>query len=136
MTPARLQPYHLQPDPRGHPLWHLHRFSNADKHRQLSTYWPVPMDGRCSVSLNTDGVCVESHLTPPSEWEPDTEKEIIRYRFARPYPTYMKAEANLDLMVHFGTAAFGNELEHVIEAGVVSEIRHQVSTAIELFEEL
>ncbi len=36
------QPYYTKPDPRTDPLWGIHRFSNADKHRQPAIFGLAP----------------------------------------------------------------------------------------------
>lgn len=53
----QLQPYRLEPEPRTDPLWHVHRFSNADKHREVAGFLGIPAG---SVQIAYEGIVAET----------------------------------------------------------------------------
>lgn len=131
----QLQPYHRQPDPHADPLWHVHRFSNADKHREISAYMPMLGAGQVRL-LAHDGTVVEmwQPRTLP-RWSPEQEYEVGRYRFQAPFPSQVSAQTQMAVSVHFGTRAFGRDPEgHAIDVQILGECCDHVAMVIDLLE--
>lgn len=122
------QPYKLKPDPRQDPLWHIHRFNNADKHREPAAMLAIP---RGSLKLRFNGVPVDmERILEIPEWTPHQEHVIHRIRFDPPRAYNLRAEGPLRLAVSFTTPPFGGEPEHQITTLQIAEscahVRHVV----------
>jgi hypothetical protein len=104
----RLQPYHLQPDPHAHPLWHIARFSNADKHREIAGFFGVPN----KVNLTFEPDPVEKESLPIPDWQPQMQCEIQRVRFSQPYPPEIRFKRKVAAQILFTTSARGSETTH------------------------
>jgi hypothetical protein len=131
-----LQPYKRQPNPKADQLWAVHRFSNADKHRQLATRVDIPLtEGADPIEFMHDGTLVERvDFEEVSDWTPDGEHEIGRLRFD-PMPTYLKPNSNLPVGILFTTGPFGNEPDTpAIEVRSLRETCEYVGTVVDLFE--
>lgn len=127
-----LQPYHRQPQPRSDPLWHVHRFSNADKHREVSTMVPVPMPG--SIEIKYNGIVVESVVIDEiPDWLPTKEFEIHRMRFDPPYATDLRVEGQMNVGVGFMTGAFAAEPWHGVTFKAVGETCNHVGMVVNTF---
>ena len=84
VTIADWQPYNCQGNPETDPLWGVHRFSNADKHRQLTAFGYVPM-GELTLKTSTGARIVERDLIEEiDDWQPDAELPFGRVRYAPP----------------------------------------------------
>jgi hypothetical protein len=95
------QPYYAKPDPRTDPLWAIHRFSNADKHREAAIFGMVPAG---SFQIHFNGIKVEEDLVEEVEdWSPDKEIPIGRIRFDPPRAENLRAEGNIGLNILFVT---------------------------------
>jgi hypothetical protein len=134
----RLQPYHLQPKPRASPLWHVYRFSNADKHRQLAAFLvPITAHG---LELSHDGRLVERWEAPDAFndiWSGRNKSEIARFRFAEPYPTYVHYGGPLDAVPCWRVDPLPTETEGlVLGTTAIDECCESIGTAVELFEQL
>lgn len=98
------QPFHASPGTEG-ALGLLQRLSNSDKHRTIAVYRPFPR--RSTVRIDHDGVVIERWQPPsPLVWDPEGEFVMDRIRFAKPYPTKMDPQAEMELHLSFMDAAF------------------------------
>lgn len=133
----RLQPYHVKPDPSQSALALLQRLSNSDKHRVILPYVPLPV--RHDLRLHHSGVIVEQ-WNPPSEftWEMSGEVEILRVRFAKPYPPQVTPEASMDFDLSFIDAAFPPDYPEALSFTVenLGEVGTQVFMIVKVFEAL
>jgi hypothetical protein len=131
------QPFHRKPDPETDGLFLINRFSNADKHRVISNYMPLPGGGSGQLFYG-DGVLLERiESTPFAPWEPNVEYEVARYRFARPYPSVLRFNGDITVQVLFGTAAFGKyKLGHALGSNVFNELCDHVAMIADLFKAL
>ena len=131
----RVQPYHLQPDPRLDPLWHVHRLSNADTHREITTFVPVPVR---ALEFKCDGNIVERDHNIPAivNWSPDKEAMISRMRFDPPVAENLRVEGELQIMPVFTTPPFGHEPEHTVYRQTLRKTGEHVRTIVDLFKTL
>ena len=128
----QLQPYHIKPEPRADYLWQIHRFSNADKHRALSAFIPIPTGSELELSHDGDLIEeIEPDIQPP--WNTDLEIELIKIRFARP-PSHVHATAKSSILVHFGTPGFGSEEGQAMDLPMVEATCEHVRMVVALFE--
>ena len=101
----RLQPYKCEGDPHADPLWHIHRFSNADKHRQIAA--TLPLLGAGSIRI-AHGSTIIGRWQPDELplWTAEQEYEVGRLQFAPPYPlaSQFGVEGKVAAEVAFGTA--------------------------------
>ncbi|HUZ85433.1 MAG TPA: hypothetical protein VNF26_00615 [Candidatus Baltobacterales bacterium] len=133
----RLQPYHRQPQADSGPLFCVQRFSNADKHREISAY--MPMLGNVKWRLLTVGRIIEQwHPTSFPPWEPDREFVLGRVRFAEPYPTTnIRTEIEMRLDIMFGVPAFGPySLGYGVTHEIFVETCDHVGMVMDLFKAL
>lgn len=127
-----IQPYHTQPDPESDPLWHLHRFSNADKHREIAVFAPIPGPGKMNI---TGGQIVEV-WTPrrPPDWEKDREIEIGRVRFAKPYPSQIQVDGDISVIPMFGVGPLKKEPKGIMhDLPFLEGIHDRVRLIVETF---
>lgn len=127
----QVQPYKRSPDPRRDPLWHVHRFSNADKHREPATPLVVP-GGAIQISFN--GIPVEE--APVAEipnWSPNDEHLITRIRFDPPHAYNLRASGPLKVKPYFTTPAFGTEPEHTMSLQEIRGACEYVTMVVESF---
>jgi hypothetical protein len=134
----QVQPHNTKPNPRADPLWHVHRFSNADKHRELTAFWTPPGVGSMDVRVAPASTVIREReeTTTLPQWEPNREYEMLRLRFDRPYPTEVRVEANVSVDPLFATPPFGGEPGLAIEIGLFDEARVHVSMVLDLFKAL
>ncbi len=75
------QPFRLQSDPRRDPLWHIYRFSNADKHREPAAFLAIP-GGKIDIRFN--GIPAESQpVVEIPNWTPDQEHPLCQCSLRR-----------------------------------------------------
>ncbi|SDJ34183.1 hypothetical protein SAMN05444157_2905 [Frankineae bacterium MT45] len=99
-----VQPYHY-PDPSTHPLALLNRLSNADKHRSLLRHVPTPESHK--VEVQTASTPLETtHPVGPLTWDEGGEVALMRLRFAKPYPTDIKATVHFKFVPWFAVDPF------------------------------
>ncbi len=127
------QPYHRKPDPRVDPLWGVHRFSNADKHRAPSYYAPIPV-GKLQFSYR--GILVEKELVDEVEWAPDKEIPVGRIRFDPPRIEQLSVKPEVSLDVRFVTPAFGSDADLTIPLRSVGSIVQHVAQVLNSFRDL
>jgi hypothetical protein len=131
---AEWQPYKTKPDPRTDPLWGIHRFSNADKHREPATFATVPVG---ALKLAYNGIVVESE--PGLEitgWEPGDDVPVGRIRFDPPRAENLRAEGEVRLDVWFVTPAFRSDADLTIKLGNLPGVIQHVATMLDLFGQL
>ena len=128
------QPYHREPDPRADPLWLVHRFDNADKHRQIAGLLSIPAD-RAGLTLHFKGHVVETQIIPSVEinWALDAEVVIHRMRFDPPVATDFRAEGPIKIIVGFTVPPFGNEPIHSVYREGLDAACDYVETLLEQF---
>ena len=106
--------FESQKDPELHPLALIQRFSNADKHRELTVGMVLPT----CVDLKLDGdphepvVIEDERLFKPRQaeaaiFEPDVEIELFRLRLAQPLPKTITVTPTIRWEVMFIASAFG-----------------------------
>jgi hypothetical protein len=140
-----LQPFHRKPNPaiesfsggdiaEAHVLFHIKRFSNADKHRLFAK--PLPLIDRGGQLMFYHDAAVLEYETPKlPDWEANIEFEIARVRLAK--PTNVRLDANIALRVCFGTSAFAQHTSgHGIDTGVLDEACKHVAMITDLFKAL
>src|ERR1035438_3957568 len=104
-----LQPLKLQPNPRADPLWHVHRFNNAGKHREPLAFLAIP---RGSFRIRFNGIPAEvEEVTEIKDRSPDTEYVVHRIRFDPPRAYNLRTEGSMQLEVIFTTPEFEARVE-------------------------
>ncbi|HUY47587.1 MAG TPA: hypothetical protein VMV92_17940 [Streptosporangiaceae bacterium] len=132
----QFQPYHRQPDPREDPLWHIHRFSNADKHREVAGFLVIP-GGDVRVVFPPGVIAAERKLIPKiMDWSPDKEYVIRSIRFDPPYPDPrdFRIEAHVGVGTGFSTSAFSGKPEHAVHIYKLRESCDHIRLIVNTFE--
>lgn len=128
------QPYYAKPNPRTDPLWGIHRFSNADKHRQPAIFGLVPVGG---IQLRYNGIPVEQDMVEEvPDWTPDKEIPIGRIRFDPPYAYNLRAEGNISLDVQFVTPPWQGDAELALPLRALPGIVDHVAKLLDTFRQL
>jgi hypothetical protein len=132
-----LQPYKTDPgDPEQSPLWHLHEFSNADKHRAISLIYPRFLGGPFFV---TSDVPQPDMWRPPERytWEEGREYELARVRFASmPSKIGLNYELNTEILFVVGTELEGEEKRLAHDFPFLEVICRAATKVVNIFEEL
>jgi hypothetical protein len=132
-----LQPFNAKPGPEDDFLFHINRFSNADKHRVITALAPIPQHIHWDFAYS--GI-LEETLTFPKQtgiWEPNVEYEFARLRFARPFPVKPDAKAEITVAVLFSTPPFGKDKKgRRISAKVLGEMCDYVAVVVNRFKTL
>ncbi len=132
-TIADWQPYNTQGNPEADPLWGIHRFSNADKHRQLTAFAFVPT-GELRLDSSTGSRIVErDEIEELTDWEPNDEIPIGRVRFAPPDPGKIRAVGPVGLEIRFFTPHFGKENKLSLKLSTVPALVDDVGKVIDSF---
>jgi hypothetical protein len=125
------QPYHVKGDPRTDPLWGIHRFDNADKHRQPAVFGLVPLG---SFKIHFNGYKVEDDMLEEiTDWKPGQEIPVGRIRFEPPGAENLRAEGNVSLNVVFITPPWLGDDDLTISLGALPGIIEHVSQLIDSF---
>lgn len=128
------QPYNTKGDAEADPLWGVHRFSNADKHRQLAPFGLVPV-GRFGISYN--GIVVEEEfLDEVEDWKPDDEIPIGRIRFDPPRAYNLRAVGRVNVDVRFIAPRFGKEAQLSLKLANVPVVVESVAAVVDSFRDL
>jgi hypothetical protein len=127
------QPYYRKPDARTDPLWGIHRFSNADKHRAPSYYAPIPVG---ALQLSYRGIPVEQEIVDEVEWAPNQEIPVGRIRFDPPRMEQLSVKPEVNLDVRFVTPAFGSDADLTIPLRAVGGIVQHVAKVLDSFRDL
>ncbi|MGP0006386.1 MAG: hypothetical protein ACLPTB_16095 [Acidimicrobiales bacterium] len=130
-----LQPYKLHPEPRHDPLWVVHRFSNADKHRQVAAAHLPPQPGQLQIHFNGTLVDKIDGADNPT-WKPKDKILMASLRFDPPIATNLRTEGQVTVRVGFYTETFGAEPEQRIDLGVLGDACDHLSMVIEQFKTL
>lgn len=119
------------------PLFAIQFFSNSDKHRVISQYYPVLHLIDQARLLPDAGIIRRELMNPPAQWRPGEEFPILRVCYAPPYPADTRFEGNVTVIVHFGAQglpqhgqAFG------IPIGGLRGVSDHVTAIIDSFERL
>jgi hypothetical protein len=131
----RLQPYKREDDPHADPLWHIHRFSNADKHRQVAA--ALPLLGAGSIRI-VHGSTIIGRWQPDELplWAAEQEYEVGRLRFALPYPlaSELGVDGKIAVEVAFGTAPIRSEKQgHAVKLPVLGDCCDHIATVLDRF---
>jgi hypothetical protein len=127
----QVQPYKLQPDPRYDYLWHVHRFNNADKHREIATLLAVPSG---AMPIRYNGTLVEKDEgIEITDWEPDKEMVIGRLRFDPPVATNLRVDGPVTVSYAFSIPPFDGEPVHSIVGPLVRQSCAYVRQVAESF---
>lgn len=125
------QPYHTKPDPRTDPLWGIHRFDNADKHRQPAVFGLVPFGG---FQIHFNGYKVEDDmLEEVTDWKPGQEIPVGRIRFDPPRAENLRAEGRVSLNVLFITPPWLGDDDLTISLAALPGIVEHVGRLLESF---
>jgi hypothetical protein len=125
------QPYNATVDPRTDPLWGIHRFSNADKHRQPAIFGLVPAG---SFQIHFNGYKVEEDFVEEvTDWTPDQDIPVGRIRFNPPRAENLRAEGNVRLNVLFVTPPWQGDAKLSIPLSVLPGIVDHVAKLLETF---
>lgn len=125
------QPYNAKGDPEADPLWGVHRFSNADKHRQLTPFGLVPV-GQFRIECN--GTIVERDFVEEvSDWELDDDIPIGRIRFAPTRAYNLRAVGRVNVDVRFIAPKFGKEGKLSLKLAHVPVVVECVAAVVESF---
>lgn len=128
------QPYHRKPNPREDPLWHVHRFNNADKHRLPPFLLAMPAG---ELRYGYRGNLVEKiEFEEVVNWRPDKEFDVARLRFDPPVMTDLHMEGPITIHAGFMTPAIGTEPEHSISLTLLRETCSHVAVLLKLFEQI
>jgi hypothetical protein len=124
------QPYYAKGDPRTDPLWGIHRFSNADKHRQPAVFGLVPLG---SFQIHYKGYKVQDDLLEEvADWTPGQEIPVGRIRFDPPEAEDLRAEGNVSLNVLFITPPWLGDDDLTISLaalpGIIEHVRRLLSS--------
>lgn len=126
------QPYNVKPDPRRDPLWHVHRFNNADKHRHPAALLSIP---RGAIQIAFNGIPVENDpVDAISDWSPDKEYVIHRIRFDPPRAYNLRANGPIQLEVVFSTPPFDNEPAHAVSLPQLRKTCDHVANVLASFQ--
>ncbi len=129
-----VQPYKRQPEPRVVQLWAVHRLSNADKHRQLTTSVTIPMPSGPIEFDHNGRVLGIVEYEEISDWSPHEDHEIARLKFDRPLPTYIRPKGTISMGVLFTTGPFGDDPDPLaIQVHTLRETCDYVRTIVNLF---
>ena len=131
-----VQPFHGNADASGHPLFIVNRFSNADKHRIITQPRAVP--GKVEVVVpEHDGRVIDMR---PGDDEPvegaKNKFETMRIRFARPFPTYIRYNPSVGVVLEIATPEFDGQPLKVIELYILERCSDYVAKTLEFFEKL
>jgi len=128
------QPYYTQPNPRTDPLWGIHRFSNADKHRQPALFGSVPIG---SFQLRYDGIMVEEDMVEEvPDWTPEKEIPLGRIRFDPPRAYNLRAEGNISLDVQFVTPPWLGDPELALPLRAIPTVIDHTAKLLDTFHHL
>jgi hypothetical protein len=131
-----VQPFHRKKDPRGDPLYVVHRFSNADKHRIIADNLPFLQESVLQISPS-EGIVEEVRNQVAPRWEVQAEHEVGRIRYAAPFPSNVYLQGHVTVEVYFGTPAFAQEPRGiVIPLGYVDATCDYVAKVVERFKAL
>lgn len=130
-----LQPYKLKPEPRLDPLWMVHRFSNADKHRQVAAAHIPPQPGQLQIKFN--GRLVEKvDGTDNPNWKPNDKILMARLRFDPPVATNLRTEGKISVRVVFYTEAFAADPDQRVDLVVLGAACDHLAMVVEQFKSL
>jgi hypothetical protein len=128
------QPYYTQPDPRTDPLWGIHRFSNADKHREPAAFATVPV-GKLDIRFN--GIKVEDDFVEEvTDWNPDQDIPVGRIRFDPPRAENLRAVGTVSLDIWFMTPKTASDDELTITLRALPDIVDYVAKLLDTFGQL
>lgn len=131
------QPYHTQPDPRTDPLWGIHRFSNADKHREPATFLPIPVGSIGPEYDETFSRIVETRGVAELErWTTDQEYVIGYARFEPPRVRNLRAKREVLLDVQFEAPPFRKESSLTIALRRLPSIVEYATKVVNSFRKL
>ena len=103
----RFQPFHRIPAHHD-PLFVINYFSNSDKHRIISEYFPVL--GSVDGGIRPDkGIISKEAFAPPQQWRANRKFEIARVTYEQPWPDPRKVafKGTVSLAIFFGAPKFG-----------------------------
>lgn len=128
------QPYYTQPNPRADPLWGIHRFSNADKHRQPAIFGLIPVG---SIQLRYNGILAEQDTVEEvSDWTPEQNIPLGRLRFDPPRAYNLRAEGNISLDVQFVTPPWLGDAALAIPLRALPVIIGHLAKLLDTFRQL
>ncbi len=128
------QPYYTKPNSRTDPLWGIHRFSNADKHREPAIFGLVPVGG---FKIAYNGIPVEEDMVEEvADWSPYMEIPVGRIRFDPPRAYNLRAVGDISLDVQFITPPWLGDPDLSIPLRAVPTIIERVAVILDTFDQL
>lgn len=130
----RLQPFHRTP-PEHDPLFILNYFSNSDKHRVLSGYYPF-LDNLLGGLSPANGMIRNEIFKPPQSWRPNWEMVSAKAWYSPPAPK-VNFEGKLIMDIHFRTPGIGKHPSgFIVPTGFFDELSKHVAMIVDLFKAL
>ena len=131
-----VQPFHRKAEPRADPLYVVHRFSNADKHRIIAEDLSFMKQSTMQI-LPSEGVVEEIRNSLDPDWSKQTEYEVGRVRYAYPFPANVYLKSEVAVEVYFGTPGFADEARGiVIPLGYVNATCDHIAMVVDRFKTL
>jgi hypothetical protein len=133
----QVQPYKRGADAAAvDPLWQIASMSNADKHREILTVFAIPQSGEITPRHNGHviGEWVPTEITSLPNL--DSEFEVLRLRFAKPFPTYLHADVKGGLAVGMMSLPFGDKKGVGVDMKYLRGMGEHVRMVVGLFEQL
>lgn len=129
-----LQPFNRTP-PQHDPLFLLNFFSNTDKHRIVSEYYPVlgPLSGGIAPK---EGMVRQEVFEPPQMWRANHEMIIAKVWYVAPAPqVHFKGE--LSVQIHFAAPAFGKHAKgFAVSLSTFKDMSEHVAMIVDAFKAL
>lgn len=129
------QPYKTKGNPETDPLWGVHRFSNADKHRYPATWGLIPL-GSFEIKWEGGQRVERDILENVDYWEPDQDIPVGRIRFDPPIALNLRAVGHVRVDVQFVTPKFGKEDKLSLKLASVDGIVAHVAKVVDSFRDL
>ncbi len=128
------QPYNAQSNPRADPLWGIHRFSNADKHRQPAIFGLVPV-GQFHIDYRGH-VVEEDWLDEVRDWQPGQDIPVGRIRFDPPVAVNLRADGKVKLRILFVTPEWQGDDALSMGLGSIPVVIDHMAKLLDTFRQL
>ena len=130
-----LQPYHTHPSPDHSSLWTINRFSNYDKHRNMTSQFSILGSGPIEMTFGGANPTAARQFTQRN-WNSDGDILVAAFRFDRPPPeAQIKAQMSQMVVVTVGKTE-RDQLGRGINTRGFTTICNDVRAIIDQFERL
>jgi hypothetical protein len=132
----RVQPFNAV-EPHHDMLFAIQFFSNSDKHRVISQYYPtLHLVDEARVSPDA-GIVHREVFNPPNQWRPGEEFPLIRVCYDPPRATSPAFTGNVTVIVYFGAPALAqDDPARAIPIGGLQDVSNHVAAIVDSFENL